>query len=200
MPRNDFERLCSLYLRLNGFFHITNFTVHYVERNPEEIDFIGIRFPKSSEKPMKEDGSFEDRHPFRDDDKLLEALDDSKLITLIGEATISPYRSEIAERINKLRNPLRTKYALQRFGILDEGTLKKIVNKNSDMFSLLRILFVLSDKCVPRENIEGIKWLTYSHVSSFILERANDVYKIRGVQLLPEGFQNFVTFVRTLKI
>lgn len=127
MPRNDFERLCSLYLRLNGFFLITNFTLHFTskEKKAEEIDFVGVRFPKSCEKPLKENGNYDDEYAFTDDEKILTWVDSSKATVLLGEATMSTQDYVINDRVRKLKDPLRTKYAMQRFGIVDSRAIQK---------------------------------------------------------------------------
>ena len=199
MTRNDFERLCSIYLRLNGFFHITDFTVHYTDRNPEEIDFIGIRLPNSVEKAIKSDGSFDENHVFNDDPRLLGWINNSKLTILLGEATMSSQDVQIEERIKKLNDRVRIKYALQRFGIFVEEGIENALSKNSQ-FELLRVLFLISEKLIPKMQTESVRFLTYRHISKFIQNRANDVLKIRSVALLPEGLQNMVTFFRSVDL
>lgn len=198
MARNDFERLCRLYLRLNGFFHVTDFTVHFTDKNPEEIDFIGVRFPNSIEKAIRSNGSFDEDHVFADDPYILEWIDNSKLTIVLGEATMSPYGDKIAERIEKLDSPLRIKYALQRFGITSENEIKKILSNNSKI-KLLRVLFLISDKLIPNQK-SAVEFLTYQHISSFIQDRANDALKIKGIALLPQGLQDVVTFLRSLDL
>jgi len=202
MIRNDFERLCSLYLRLNGFFHIANFTVHYTPKSKkaEEIDFVGVRFPNSSEKPLKEDGNYDDIHPFEDDEKILCMIDKSKVTILLGEATVSLNSQAISRRIEKLKNTLRIKYVLQRFGIFDREEIERIINGKSNRFYLLRIMFVLSKKNVRIKDVENIKFLSYRDLYSFIEDRAKHISKVSSIHLLPQGLQDFVAFLQSLKL
>ena len=192
LVRNDFERLCSLYLRLNGFFHFSDFTVHKFDEKEkkwmtEEIDFIGVRFPESSETPIYTNGRLLDTY-FEDDSKLVARLKNN-LIVLIGEATISTHSHKITERINKLNDTTRINYAIQRFGLFKENKKLKV----------LRVLFVISEKLMPK-NVGDIQIMTYSDIAEFIEQRAEHITKQYGVALLPEGFQQFVTVVRKLRL
>ena len=201
MLRNDFERLCSLYLRLNGFFHITNFTLHFVPKSKkaEEIDFVGLRFPNSSEMPMTESGDYDETIPFEDDVQLLEIIDYSKITVLVGEATMSPNPNMISDRVKKLEDCTRIKYVLQRFGVFDNKEIERIIKGKSERFSLLRIVFVLTKKTLCQDNFNDVRFLSYRDLYSFIKERASHVLKASGIHLLPEGLQDFVTFLRALK-
>jgi hypothetical protein len=201
MPRNDFERLCSLYLRLNGFFLITNFTLHYTskKKKTEEIDFVGVRFPNSREIPLTKNGDYDEEYAFVDDEKMLKWIDNSKITILLGEATMSTQNYLVKDRIRKLNDSFRTKYAMQRFGIFDSKTIEEIANGRSDKFSLLRIMFVLSYDAVPKNDCK-IRFLSYSDLSTFALNRAAHISKASSISLLPEGLQDFVNFLRTLKI
>lgn len=201
MARNDFERLCSLYLRLNGFFHMVNFSLHFTpkKKKAEEIDFVGVRFPNSSEKPLTKNGDYDERFPFRDDKQLLCLMDNSKVAILLGEATMSSNATVISERVRKLKDPLRTKYVLQRFGIFDSEEIEKIADGTSNRFCMLRIMFVLSERTVPKKDFEGVEFLSYLDMSSFIQNRASHALKASGIHLLPEGLQDFVMFLQTLR-
>ena len=202
MARNDFERLCSLYLRLNGFFHMTNFSLHFTskKKKAEEIDFLGVRFPNSSELPMTETGDYDDRIPFADDEQLMKMIDNSKITILLGEATMSPNSDYISDRVEKLNNHVRIKYALQRFGIFEDREVKEIIEGTSDEFSLLRVMFVLSKKNLQGNDFRPVKLLSYRDLYSFIQDRASHALKASGIHLLPEGLQDFVVFLQTLKL
>jgi hypothetical protein len=201
LPGNDFERLCSLYLRLNGFFHTVNFTLHYTpkRKKTEEIDFVGVRFPDSCETPMTENGNYDEEFRFEDDKQLLDMIDDSKITILLGEATVSPDPNMISDRVKKLENYLRTKYALQRFGLFDNKEIERIVKGRSDGFSLLRVVFVVSKKTFRESDFKTVRFLSYHDIYSFIQNRASHALKASGIHLLPEGLQDFVTFLQALK-
>lgn len=173
--------------------------MHYVDKKPEEIDFIGARFPNSIEKAMRSDGSFDNSQIFKDDRQIIGFIDNSKMIILLGEATMSIYPSEIRERANKLNNLIRVKYTLQRFGIIDNEEIARIVAGTSDTIRLLKIIFLLAEKLIPTQ-VGDIKFLTYKQITSFIQDRANNILKIKGKALLPSGLQDVVTFLQSTNL
>lgn len=71
LSANILENQASEYLRLNGFFLIPNFVVHFENARAQEIDLIDIRPPGSVEMTMYSDGSYSN-FVFKDDAEKLD--------------------------------------------------------------------------------------------------------------------------------
>ena len=188
MASNDFENLCRLYLRLNGFFHIANFTLHFVDKQAEEVDFVGVRLPNSKEIPMNSSGAFRQRETFRDDSNLISEDITSRLILLMGEASATFSKAEIQKKVNKLSNDIRRDYVMKRFGAIQQWNPH-----------LLKVLFLTSNKLVPEDN-DQIKFITLKQMSDFINSRAEHALKASAVHLLPPRLQEAVILVKTLAL
>lgn len=195
MPPNVLEEKASEYLRLNGFFLISNFVIHFEDKQPEEIDFLGTKLPGSIEQTMFANGQFS-TCVFQDDVSI--PLDDnSNIMLLVGEATESTSRAEIQKRIDYLRNENRLRYSLQRFGIIQNDDMERLIKTGSlDArgygLSLLRILFVINNELaeVFRAANGDIIFLSIKQLDDFIQSRAKIDIKQRARTLLPRWLHN----------
>lgn len=167
---------------------MTNFTLHFVDKQAEEVDFIGVRFPNSKEIPMNSSGTFEEDETFNDDSNLISEDMNSKLLLLIGEASASFSVAEIQERINKLSSDIRVNYVIKRFGTIQKWHP-----------FLLKALFLPSSKLIP-ENNGSIKFITLKQMSDFINNRAMHATKASAPHLLPPGLQEAVILAKTLTL
>jgi len=197
MNENIFEEQVSEYLRYNGFFLIRDFVVHFEDSHPQEIDFVGIRLPKSVEQTVYSDGRYSN-FVFGDDVEKLNLGDTSDAILLIAEVTESEKDTAIKERISKLRNKIRGSYALQRLGVHSKGNIDALFNgKSIDYFGnvkahLLRVLFVLNDQIAIKYSEENndITFISRKDIISFIKKRAKMNIKQPSRTLLPRWLHN----------
>lgn len=199
MSTNIFEGQVSEYLRYNGFFFIRDFVIHFEDGRPQEIDFVGIRLPKSIEQTAYRNGRYSN-FVFEDDVERLNLGSVSDVILLIAEVTESKRDVAIKERIGKLRNKIRGSYALQRFGIYSKRDIDTLFNgKSIDFFGntkarLLRVLFVISyQKAIKyaKEN-NDITFISRKDVISFIMKRAKINIKKQSRTLLPRWLHNYI--------
>ncbi len=198
MGINIFEDQAGEYLRLNGFFLIPNFVIHFEDAQAQEIDLLGVRLSGSVEQTMYSNGGFA-KSVFQDDDKL-DLRDNSETIFLIGEVTESVYNNEIKKRISYLRDQVRINYALQRFGVIDKTDIDSIAKgeiiKHSSKTGvrLLRVLFVLNDEIAGRYQTQNndLVFISQKHVRDFIAKRATINLKKRARTLLPRWLHDSV--------
>lgn len=199
MSDNVLEDQVSEYLRYNGFFLIRGFVIHFEDAQAQEIDFVGVRLPKSVEQTAYSNGRYSNL-VFKDDDSRLKLSSSPEIILLVAEATESDKRREITERIGKLRDPIRISYALQRLGVIENEDIEKLLNEETINYSegirarLLRLLFVLNDQIVTKYQKENndISFISQSNVLSFIEERSKIDIKSRAKALLPRWLHYFV--------
>lgn len=113
---------------------------------------------------------------------------------LIAEVTESSQDREIKKRIDKLRNPIRIGYALQRLGIIEKEAVNELIKgKSINYFGdvgthLSRVLFVLNNQIAEkyRKENKDITFISQSHTLSFIKERAKiDIKQRARTHLLP---------------
>ena len=190
MSNNVFEEQVSEYLRYNGFFLIRDFVIHFENAQAQEIDFVGIRLPESVEQTMYSDGYFS-TFVFQDDGERLSFSETPEIVLLVAEVTES--KTEIKRQIDRLRNPIRIRYALQRLGIIGEKDVDRLIHKDRASYiegvgtRLLRILFVLTSRIAEKcqEENPDIAFISQSDVLSFIEERAKIDIKERARTLLP---------------
>jgi len=199
MNENIFEEQVSEYLRYNGFFLIRDFVIHFEDSQPQEIDFVGIRLPKSIEQTMYSNGRYSN-FVFEEDVEKLNLGDTSNAILLIAEVTESEKNSAIKERISKLGNKIRGSYALQRLGVYSKENIDALFNgKSINYFGnvkayLLRVLFILNDQIAIKyiEENNGITFISRKDVISFIKRRAKINIKRQSRALLPRWLHNYV--------
>lgn len=199
MSDNVLEDQVSEYLRYNGFFLIRGFVIHFEDAQAQEIDFVGVRLPKSVEQTAYSNGRYSN-FVFKDDDRRLELSSSPEIILLVAEATESDKRTEITKRIGKLRDTIRISYALQRLGVIENEDIEKLLNEETINYSegirarLLRLLFVLNDQIVTKYQKENndISFISQSDVLSFIEERSKIDIKSRAKALLPRWLHYFV--------
>jgi hypothetical protein len=198
MSVNIFEDQAHEYLRLNGFFLVRNFVIHFENAQAQEIDLLGIRLPGSVEQTMYSDGKFATL-VFQDDERL-ELRDNSEVILLIGEVTESTSNTEIQKRISHLRNHMRIKYALQRFGIVEMRDAEKLAlgeiieHPSCTRLRLLRILFLINDETAinyQKQNSD-LTFISQKHILDFIDKRAKINIKERARTHLPRWLHNSV--------
>ena len=199
MSDNVLEDQVSEYLRYNGFFLIRGFVIHFEDAQAQEIDFVGVRLPKSVEQTAYSNGRYSN-FVFKDDDRRLELSSSPEIILLVAQATESDKRTEITKRIGKLRDTIRISYALQRLGVIENEDIEKLLNEETINYSegirarLLRLLFVLNDQIVTKYQKENndISFISQSNVLSFIEERSKIDIKSRAKALLPRWLHYFV--------
>jgi len=197
MSNNVFEEQVSEYLRYNGFFLVRDFVIHFEDAQACEIDFIGIRLPRSVEQTVYSDGRYSS-FVFQDDSEKLGPNETPEMIFLIAEVTESTQDSKIKERIDKLKNLIRISYGLQRLGIIEEEYVDELMHGRSIHSEgvrarLVRILFVLNDRIVDKyEKENNITLISRGDVLSFIKSRAKIDIKARSRTLLPRWLHHFV--------
>lgn len=199
MSNNVFEEHVSEYLRYNGFFLIRGFVIHFEDDQAQGVDFVGVKLPKSVEQTVYSNGGFSN-FVFQDDGEKLSISDPSEIILLIAEVTESSQDREIKKRIDKLRNPIRIGYALQRLGIIEKEAVNELIKgKSINYFGdvrthLSRVLFVLNNQIAEkyRKENKDITFISQSHTLSFIKERAKIDIKQRARTHLPPWLHYFV--------
>lgn len=130
------EEITYWYLRLNGFFPLTNFVIHRVDDNahPSDVDILAIR----PEHVYEEIGG----KPEDWDNSLLEVMDFRETIGLICEVKTGRF-----ERA-KLFKSNHVKYAMGRLGLVPENEIDEVskrlkegyfvkLNHNASIYKLL---------------------------------------------------------------
>lgn len=199
MSKNIFEEQVDEYLRYNGFFLVRGFVIHFEDAHAQEIDFVGVRLPRSVEQTVYSGGRYSN-FVFQDDYEKLNLNKMSEIILLIAEVTESSQDREIKKRIDKLRNPIRISYALQRLGIIEKEAVNELIRGKSISYfrdirtRLSRVLFVLNNQIAEkyRKENKDITFISQSHALSFIKERAKIDIKQRARTHLPPWLHYFV--------
>ena len=190
MAVNPLEEKAKEYLRLNGFFTIPKFVLHFTDGQAKEIDILGVRLKGSVEQAMEKRGQFV---PIVfGDDETLALGDNSKDILLIAEATESPDRGEVRKRLNYLREKTRLEYALQRFGFVSEKDIENLIGGRVTDKKLLKVMFVIKEdlKASLVDENRDIVIISWNHLSAFINNRAGIDIKQRARMLLPTYLHN----------
>ena len=122
---NFAETLTYWYLRLNGFFPLSNFVLHRYEtesgrRANADADLLAVRFKHVSEDVG---GQEDDWDPWFEDNQLLL---DSKIIGLIVEVKSGDFDSQAIERAF---SEARIEYAMQRLGFYSKNYLPNRVRR-----------------------------------------------------------------------
>jgi hypothetical protein len=196
MSFNSGEEIVGEYLRLNGFLLIRDFTIHFIDRNPSDIDFIGVRMPYSVECCIHENGQLSTLI-FEEDNVNLDFLSSECIIFLVSEVTLSNKKKEIEKRIGYLRNHVRLEYALRRLGVTSTDETLELIKGNEVQINstfkakLSRILFLYNDELVEKYQKDNpdIKILSLKHARDFIKQRAKYDIKSRAPNLLPPYIQ-----------
>jgi hypothetical protein len=193
------EEWIEEYLRLNGFFLIRRFTIHFVDKNPSDVDFIGVRMPGSVE-VVEDEADPLQSEVFEDDPRLQRFLPPECIALLIAEVTLSHKKSEIEKRISRLKDRNRVEYILRRLGVHVSNTVSdlldgKIVDSDSLFKSaLIRILFLHTEKLVEKYQKENpeLVLLSWANARNFVKRRSRYKIKARGVHNLPRNVQSFI--------
>ena len=193
------EELIEEYLRLNGFFLIRRFTIHHTDKNPSDVDFIGVRMPGSIE--IVEDATDPLQSVvFEDDPRLQHFFPPDCIAILMAEVTLSHKKVEIEERISKLKDRNRAEYVLRRFGIhvpnIISDLLDRKITKSESLFklTLTRTLFLHTEKLVEKYQKENpeLVFLSWTSAQNFVKKRSSYKIKSRGVHNLPRNIQLFI--------
>lgn len=104
------EELAYWYLRLNGFFPITNFVFHSIKEEDKkcynaDADILGIRPPNVREVIKKRTVEF--------DDKIISGYEKSRCVFVYCEVKTSGYK----DKVDKLFPKERMEYVFKRFGL-----------------------------------------------------------------------------------
>ena len=186
-------------MRLNGFFLIRRFTIHYMNKNPSDVDFVGVRMPRSSEIVEDETDPLQSV-VFEDDPRMQHFLPPECIALLMAEVTLSHKKGEIEERISKLKDRNRVEYVLRRIGIYAPNTISDLLDgkiTKSDGLprsALIRILFLHTEKLVEKYRKENpeLAFLSWISAQNFLKERSHYKIKARGVHSLPRNIQLFI--------
>lgn len=193
------EELIEEYLRLNGFFLIRRFTIHFKDKNPSDVDLIGVRMPDSFEIIEDEDDPLQSE-VFEDDPKLLKVLPQECITLLMAEVTLSHRKKDIEERILKLRDRNRVEYVLRRFGIDVFNIVSDLLDgKMVDLgglfrSKLVRTLFVHTEELVEKyqRRNSDLMFLSWTRAQDFLKKRSGYKIKAKGVHNLPRFIQSFI--------
>ena len=145
------EELAYWYLRLNGFFPITNFVLHSIKNTNQkpynaDTDILAIRPPNAGEEIRET--------KLMDDEKIVEGGEESKYIFVYCEVKTGKYKA------SDLFPKKRDEYVLKRFG------LQNVPDKDGDVV-FKKILIAKENKGVDGEAI----FIGLDYVISFIKER-----------------------------
>ena len=117
MAGNIYEKLAAWYLRFNGYFMVTNFTVHPDYKNKPggtDADILAVRFPYSREAPL----GFE----FNNDDNLIK---NDRIDFLIGEVKAGQCALNDSWK-NRSRGNIE--YALRWMGFAPQDAIDGLAN------------------------------------------------------------------------
>jgi len=205
MP-NYAEELVYWYLRLNGFFPLTNFVYHRLPRDDNrgtynaDADILAIRPPYYRETIFSRE---RERDLVSDD--WLQAFD-GKWVGLIGEVKGS--RSVTIEQVERAFSPERLRVAIMRLGLLNDN---QTINNAVDVFGserqfpydgqartvLLKVLFADT----PTHNyavMQSPAWTTIGlkDIDNFIRRRINDYpdQKSGGRYFFPSSFFQYIVW------
>lgn len=160
---NYAEEAAYWYLRLNGFFPITNFVIHRGDgrdEHPSDCDVIGVRPPFVYEEIG---GREDDWDPF-----LTAQLTFAEQIGIICEVKSGACNPALLFR------PRSLKYSVERLGLVEREELDRVANDMEDQ-SVLRLRggTQLVKLLVTRERCDG-PWLTRTlpEVHDFLRDRA----------------------------
>lgn len=187
------ETLAYWYLRLNGFFPLTNFVLHSGETSVEhsaDCDILAVRFPYVSE-------SMGDV-PFEWDRRLTNwGLEpQGRIIGLIVE--VKSGASQVSEGATRAFRKARLEYAIRRLGFFPDDAIEMAVNE------LARdTKYVNEDKVVAKllitaeaSNHDSPPWLKLSlgDANEFITNRMSDFAdgKFRDRMFFPSDLLQYI--------
>lgn len=160
------EQLAYWYLRLNGFFTITNFIIHPDQGNKQEtdVDVLGVRFPYRAENLL---------NPMMDDVVFTRYLDKSYIVMAEVKSRVCALNGPWTKR--ERQNMLRV---LRAIGAFPEEDSNRIAQALYDAGHYENILYHVSLLCLGGErssqvaerypNIPQILW---NEVLGFIYRR-----------------------------
>lgn len=175
MNQNKYEKLSSLFLRLNGYFLVDNFIVHAGDDTTKitqdgvisqhtEIDTLGVRMPYQKEISG-------DLHIINHEDLI---LDNDKIDFVIIESKSG--KSNKPNRTWRSHDKINTiKYILKFFGIFrTEEEINVASEELLNNFSVSRNNFqfrfiVISEARNKHYSEKGIKYITYDSIIDFIV-------------------------------
>jgi hypothetical protein len=178
------ENLAYLYLRLNGYFTITNFVLHPDSRGPQltDADVLAVRFPYSKEQMMDDDPAITDNlwRDARPDLTCFLLCEVKTGLCDMNKAWKEPGRENVQR-------------ALMRFGITsDETKLSRIADKlysdgfwYNNLYLVKRVVFgARANEYLP----DGITQITWKQVASFLFDRFQIHWRIKSDHSQWESF------------
>lgn len=157
---NYAEELAYWYLRLNGFFPITNFVIHRSNQHePSDCDVLAVRPPHVFE--------VVGGNPDDLDNVLFQRIDTSRTVGIVCEVKAGEYASGEILRENHVI------YAVRRLGFVDDVTPFATALTSEPVVNLgdsHQVLKLLITNRLPRGS-RPYYVLTLSHVRHFIKER-----------------------------
>jgi hypothetical protein len=202
---NYAEELVYWYLRLNGFFPMTNFVYHRLPRQDEhgtynaDADILAIRPPYYKETIFSGES---EKNLISDD--WLQAFD-GKWVGLIGEVKGS--RNVPLEQVTRAFSPERLRVAIMRLGLLPgkdiNGAVDDLSHENQHEFGekreiiLLKVLFA-DTPTYPPDVMNSYLWKIkdLKEIDRFIRLRINQFPdpKSGGRYFFPSSFFQYIVW------
>jgi hypothetical protein len=191
------ESLAYWYLRLNGFFPITNFVLHREQGQQAQIgqpnadtqqaqgrkysadaDLLGVRFPHVREIIDSTVQRYDETFPREIDEELLTEQDKTKLRTICLIVEVKTDGCS-AEDLRKSFSENRLNTAIQRFGVFPHEQAQAIAHDLLATKSLIRGNYVfaklaLLEKEAPAANDLHFIVRSLNHANHFVYQRLFD--------------------------
>ncbi|RLI76019.1 hypothetical protein DRO97_01925 [Archaeoglobales archaeon] len=175
------EELAYWYLRLNGFFIISNFVLHTENKTMRgDADLLAIRLPGTVEYIGRREVSF-------DDEGLFEYIDKNKIVGVIAEVKAGFKNS--SDKLNIFTDKNKLKKALHRLGMYEEGDEEDTrYKKERNGYQVLKVLFKNINSDIDIENDEYLV-IPLHYAEKFIKDRLkeNDVEKLGSWVFFPSN-------------